>query len=301
MENFEKIGSMEMMKAPSFHLDEFQNRVLSNLHLEFFLKKCRFLITPDYRYLLTGEADEKEIAALDYKIAEKKDALDKLKMLLIYDLSVYSALLETNSYYIASNGHLLICRFLGIKDHPEAFELKLYTTSRDDLPENYKDKIYLGRDYISIKTLRKEHFGLRYMRNSLIEQLMRLRARMMELLAEEVRLEMEEEYIQEIEELIGEFAEGSNRIMEKFPVEINTKTLERDALVQANAQFRNLKHILMEIEESLREMEQNLFEDDVPRAVRYVTKFKKDVVNDINTIMFKINGRISDAVNGIHG
>ncbi|HQI21015.1 MAG TPA: hypothetical protein PLW55_16815, partial [Leptospiraceae bacterium] len=110
-----------------------------------------------------------------------------------------------------------------------------------------------------------------------------------------------EEFLSEVEELIGEFAEASNRIMEKFPVEINTRTLERESLVQANAQFRNLKHILMEIEESLREMEQNLFEKDSPRAVRYVTKFKKDVVNDINTIMFKINGRISDAVNGIHG
>lgn len=301
MENFDKIGQTEMMKVPHFHLDEFQTRVLNNLHLEFFLKKCRFIITPDYRYLLTGEADEKETGILDYKIPEKREALEKLKLLLIYDLSLYSALLETNSYYIASNGHLLICRFNAVKDHPEAFELKLYTISRDDLPENYKDKIYLGRDYISIKNLRKEHFGLRYMRNSLIEQLMHLRARMMELLPEETREDLEEEFLSEVEELIGEFAEASNRIMEKFPVEINTRTLERESLVQANAQFRNLKHILMEIEESLREMEQNLFEKDSPRAVRYVTKFKKDVVNDINTIMFKINGRISDAVNGIHG
>ncbi|HMX56667.1 MAG TPA: hypothetical protein PKE49_09110 [Leptospiraceae bacterium] len=301
MENFDKIGQTEMMKVPHFHLDEFQTRVLNNLHLEFFLKKCRFIITPDYRYLLTGEADEKETGILDYKIPEKREALEKLKLLLIYDLSLYSALLETNSYYIASNGHLLICRFNTVKDHPEAFELKLYTISRDDLPENYKDKIYLGRDYISIKNLRKEHFGLRYMRNSLIEQLMHLRARMMELLPEETREDLEEEFLSEVEELIGEFAEASNRIMEKFPVEINTRTLERESLVQANAQFRNLKHILMEIEESLREMEQNLFEKDSPRAVRYVTKFKKDVVNDINTIMFKINGRISDAVNGIHG
>ncbi len=301
MENFDRIGQTEMMKVPHFHLDEFQSRVLNNLHLEFFLKKCRFIITPDYRYLLTGEADEKETGSLDYKIPEKREALEKLKLLLIHDLSLYSALLETNSYYIASNGHLLICRFLTVKDHPEAYELKLYTISRDDLPENYKDKIYLGRDYISVKNLRKEHFGLRYMRNSLIEQLMHLRARMMELLPENAREDLEGEYLTEIEELIGEFAEASNRIMEKFPVEINTRTLERESLVLANAQFRNLKHILMEIEESLREMEQSLFDKDNPRAVRYVTKFKKDVVNDINTIMFKINGRISDAVNGIHG
>ena len=72
MENFDKIGQTEMMKVPHFHLDEFQTRVLNNLHLEFFLKKCRFIITPDYRYLLTGEADEKETGILDYKIPEKR-------------------------------------------------------------------------------------------------------------------------------------------------------------------------------------------------------------------------------------
>jgi hypothetical protein len=35
-------------------------------------------------------------------------------------------------------------------------------------------------------------------------------------------------------------------------------------------------------------------------AARYVTKLRKDLTNDINYIMVKVNGRISDAVNGIH-
>jgi hypothetical protein len=34
-------------------------------------------------------------------------------------------------------------------------------------------------------------------------------------------------------------------------------------------------------------------------AARYVTKLRKDLTNDINYIMVKVNGRISDAVNGI--
>lgn len=35
-------------------------------------------------------------------------------------------------------------------------------------------------------------------------------------------------------------------------------------------------------------------------AARYVTKLRKDLVNDINYVMLKVNGRINDAVNGIH-
>lgn len=301
MENFERLAKTEMMKLSGFHLDEFQKRCLAGMHLEFFLRKCRVIITPDHRYLLTGESDEKEIAALESALAGREESLEKLRQLLLYSLSMYSALLETNSYYVASNGHLLICRFSSIKDLPDNYQIKVYTISRDDLPENYKDKIYLGRDSLSVKNLRKEHFGLRFMRNSLIDQLMKLRARMMDILPESGRKELESEFLIEIEELISEFAEGSNRIMEQYPVEITTRTLERDAIIEANSQFRNLKHILIEIEESLREMEQLLFTQDNPRSVRYVTKFKKDVINDINTIMFKINGRISDAVNGIHG
>lgn len=301
MENFQRLARTEMMKVSGFHLDEFQKRCLAGMHLEFFLKKCRVIITPDHRYLVTGESDEKEISALEHAMAGKEEAMEKLRLLLVYNLSMYSALLETNSYYIASNGHLLICRFSSVKDHPDTYQIKAYTINRDDLPENYKDKIYLGRDYLSVKNLRKEHFGLRFMRNSLIDQLMKLRARMMDIVPEAARKELESEFLTEIEELISEFAEGSNRIMEQYPVEITTRNLERNAIVEANAQFRNLKHILIEIEESLREMEQLLFSQDNPRSVRYVTKFKKDVINDINTIMFKINGRITDAVNGIHG
>ncbi len=34
------------------------------------------------------------------------------------------------------------------------------------------------------------------------------------------------------------------------------------------------------------------------RAARYVTKLRKDVANNVNYIMVKVNGRITDCVNG---
>jgi hypothetical protein len=65
-----------------------------------------------------------------------------------------------------------------------------------------------------------------------------------------------------------------------------------------NSRFRELKHLLIEADDVLRETEERLFES-APHAARYVTKFRKDVTNDVNYIMLKVNGRISDAVNGI--
>ena len=180
------------------------------------------------------------------------------------------------------------------------FEIKLYTNSKRDLKEHYKDKIYIGRDFVSMKTLKREHFGLKFIRNSLSDQIEKLTGRIQKFAPEEVADEMEQEYLDEIEELTGEFAEGATAIIEAFPVEINSHTLDTDALIDVNTKFRELRHILIEIEDSVRELEQRLFDLGAAHAARYATKFRKDITNDINYIMIKVNGRISDTINGIH-
>jgi len=60
----------------------------------------------------------------------------------------------------------------------------------------------------------------------------------------------------------------------------------------------NLKHVLSEAEIVAREMEERLLAAG-SGAARYATKLRKDLANDVNYIMLKVNGRISDAVNGI--
>lgn len=300
MQSLRKIVEMQLVKVPHFPLDAFQEGVLDNLHLEFFLEKCRVLITPGNDILLTGDAAEKEIDDFYALINANKETIDKLKWIVLYDLSVYSALLETNSYYITSNNHLLIARFVPYGDEPDKFELKLYTIARTDLPHNYKDKIYIGRDFISLHSLRRDHLGIANIRQSLSEQLTKMRKRVHENVISEQIEEIESEFLREIEELINEFGDGSEEIIHRFPVDITTKSIEKKALVEVNQQFRALKHILIEIEESVRELESKLFDQDFSRAVRYVTKFRKDITNYTNYLIMKVNGRISDAVNGIH-
>jgi hypothetical protein len=69
-------------------------------------------------------------------------------------------------------------------------------------------------------------------------------------------------------------------------------------LLEVNRAFREMKHVLAEAETVARELEERLLAAG-SGAARYVTKLRKDLANDVNFIMLKVNGRISDAVNGI--
>ena len=116
MQSLNNIVNEASLDVPDYHLDHFQSRVLEELHLEFFFAHCRFLITPACRYITTGKADPQEIAQLEGILAQRQELIDELKRYLMYGLTLYSALLETNSYNIAVNDHLVIARFVGLRD-----------------------------------------------------------------------------------------------------------------------------------------------------------------------------------------
>jgi len=298
MQSLNSIVSRPSLPVPAFHLDHFQRRILEDLHLEFFFAKCRFLITPAFSYVTTGETDAEEESQLRAILQQRQDLIQQLKSYLIYNLSLYSALIETNSYFIAVNDHLVIARFVGTRSHPNGFEVKLYTLRPEDLPARYGDKIYLGRDYLSLDSPRRDHFGLRHIRNSLREQLVKLRGRLQESAPESLRGRLERDYLGDLQELAEDFSRRADEVLSGFPPSFPGDVLEEQTLLELNRRFRELKHLLFEADEVLRELEQEAFEE-APHAARYVTKFRKDITNDINYIMLKVNGRISDAVNGI--
>ena len=302
MRNFERLKEIDHLKIPTFQRDEFQDRIFKNLYLEFFLESCRFLITPNLHYLTTGPTRAEELETIEELLKSQQPLIHQLKQFVIYNLALYSALLETNSYYITSNDHLLICRFVsaGSDKKDRSYELKLYTLGKHDLPENYKDKLYLGRDFANIARLSRDHFGIKQISDSLTAQVDRMRERVRNFSPHEIFNELEDEYISEIDEIIGEFSNDAAELMTEFPVDISTKSLKPESLIEVNYRFRELKHMLIEVEETSRDMETRMFEGDLSRSVRYVTKFRKDVQNYINYIILKVNGRITDAVNGFH-
>lgn len=299
MKNLIKLKSIESLKIPHIHLDGFQKNIFNNIYLEFFLKKSRVIITPDYQFYLTGETSDDEIIELE-NLIKQKELLKKLKEFIIYNLALYSALIETNSYFIENNQYLIICRFVQMENLDDNFELKIYTIHPDELPENYKDKIYLGRDFVNIQTLQRKHLGILSISKSLIEQIKKLEKRFMEYIPKEIYSEIESEYLDEIKELILEIDEFSHDIQKKFPEEISKKTLNEEKLIEINTNFRNIKHILIDIEESVKELEDKLFKLNLIKASKYIIKFKKDIINYIYYILIKVNGRISDSLNHIH-
>jgi hypothetical protein len=295
MQSLNTIVNEAALKVPDYHLDHFQARVLEELHLEFFFVHCRFLITPSFRYVTTGKATPQEIAQLEGILAQRQELIGELKRYLMYGLTLYSALLETNSYHIVVNDHLVIARFVGLRD---AFEVKLYTLRQEDLPARYEDKIYLGRDVLRLDRLERDHFGLRDMRHVLREQTMKLRRRLDEHAPESMRAQLERDYLGDLHELVEDFSKNAGQLLKDFPPAFPGDELDWRTLLEMNRRFRELKHRLVEADEMLRDMEKALFEE-APHAARYVTKLRKDVTNAENYILLKVNGRITDAVNGI--
>jgi hypothetical protein len=297
MKTLDALVDRDSFPVPSFVLDNFQKRVREGLHLEFFLARGRLILTPHLSYLTTNEASPAEEERIRSIADEKQDLLEELKLYLLYNLSLYSALLETNSYHVALNDHRLISRFLTYS--PGVCEVKLYTQPPGDPLERYGDRIYLGRDCLPLDSPRRPHLGLGYLRQSLPQQLGKLRARLERHSRAEERADLEHEFVEDLEELVDEFAQKADAVLCAYPAEISSRVLAPERLLELNRDFRELKHVLSDAEILVREMEERMLAAG-SHVARYATKLRKDLTNDINYIMLKVNGRISDTVNGIH-
>ncbi len=294
MQSLNTIAARESLPAPTFHLDRFQESVLDRMHLEFFFERCRVLITPSLRHLVTGEARRDEQEQFQALLEQHPGRIAELKRLVLWNLALHSALLETNSYYVAVNEHLVIVRFVG---REPGFELKLYTLRPEDLPDRYADKIYLGRDLLVIDEPRRPHSGVGFLRDSLREQLGKLESRLVKLAPAPVAAELRREFFGDVSELLEDVTAAADGIERDFPARA-PEGLDEPALLDLNHRFRELKHLLVEVDGVLAELEDRAFVQATP-AARYVTKLRKDVTNDVNYLMLKVNGRISDRVNGI--
>lgn len=296
MKTLAALVEREAFPVPAFPLDHFQKRLREGLHLEFFLSHGRLILTPHLAPLTTADATPSERQQLRAILEEKQDLLEQLKLFLLHDLSVYSALLETNSYYIAVNEHRVISRFLLLE--PGVCEVKLYTQPPGDPIERYGDRIYLGRDCLPLDSPRRPHLGLGYLRRSLPEQIARLAARLERHTTPAEHAVLRDEYLGDLEEAAQEFVRMADELIEGFAPDISASALGNQELLEVNRRFRELKHALFDAEIAAREMEERLLASGSD-AARYVTKLRKDLTNDVNFVMLKVNGRISDAVNGI--
>jgi cytosine/adenosine deaminase-related metal-dependent hydrolase len=114
----------------------------------------------------------------------------------------------------------------------------------------------------------------------------------------EVRALIEEESMQDVDDNLEELETLARDVVDCYPHEISSRTVTPEGLLEVNRVFRDIKHVLLDVDESLRELEDGLRKGPSSQAARYVTKLRKDVENFVSFILIKVNGRITDSVNG---
>ena len=228
MKTLSALLERESFEVPPFALDHFQKKVREGLHLEFFLARGRLILTPHLAPLTTAEATAAEDAQVRAILEDRQELLEQVKLYLLFNLSLYSALLETNSHHVAVNDHRVISRFLPYG--AGACEVKLYTQPPGDPVERYGDRIYLGRDCLPLDSPRRPHLGLGYLRQSLPEQVGRLAGRLDRHATAAERAALAGEFLVDLQELAEEFAQKADRVLRTYPPEISSRSAHgRDA------------------------------------------------------------------------
>jgi len=293
MNEVEELSKIQVDKLPELKfmlLDDLHNRVLHNLYLELGTGPVLYLVSPSFT-VLNPTPNEK----INDFLRRKEELLEYIKELVVYNLAVYSVLLDVNSYFIEQNRYLVLARLREKDSGGRRYEIKFYTHSPRELMTNYKDKIYIGRDFIDLFNFKRKYFGVKELINSLKEQ-------------NEFLLDKAEErvknpgkyksFFQEINEYLNEIENESTLILQSLPPYLDFSKLKGDDLIDINSQYRSINHYLFELRDEVSEFENVLFDKEA-EFVRYVTKYKKDLANLIAYFNIKINGFLSEKIHGL--
>lgn len=291
MNEVEEISKLDITTLPqleSFLFDDLQQKALKHLYLELGTGPVLYLLSPSYSVI--NPTPNETIS--DF-LRKKENILNYMKEYLIQNLKVYSALLDVNSYFVEQNNFLLLARLRERDSGGRRYEVKYYTHSPRELMTHYKDKIYIGRDFIDLFQFKRKYLGIKEMIVSLKDQYEVLLDK-----AEE-KLEKPSEYksfFQEIKEYVNELSSESLLILQSLPPYLDYSKLKGEDLIDINAQYRSINHYLIELRDEVAEFDNLLrFKKEIG-FVRYVTKYKKDLTNIISYFNIKINGYLSEKI-----
>jgi hypothetical protein len=209
-------------------------------------------------------------------IADNEPYLDSLKEFIINSLFVYSAIVEENSYYLTKPQSIIISRLKHKYDF--TFEIRFYTHYDDELLNSYKDKIYIGRSFITLEQFEQKYLGLENTFSSLGEQNKKIQKRAKQKL--KAFQEYKKPYLDEIDYLIKEtISEAMDRI-KLFP-EDNYKQTSKIKLNLMLDGLLVIQNLMIELREFTQEFENKLRHNEENKFVKYLTKFSKDLITDI--------------------
>jgi hypothetical protein len=285
MNEIEELSKLKLKDLPELEpllSDDLHQNIIKHLYLELGTGPVLYLLSPSYS-VINPTPNE---TVSDF-ITNKDDVLNYIKEYIMQNLSVYSVLLDVNSYFIEQNNFLVLARLRERDSGGRHYEIKFYTHSSRELMTNYKDKIYIGRDFIDLFQFKRKHFGLHDYFGSLKDQYEVLLDRAEEKLKNPLQYKA---FFQEIKEYVNELhTEGLNALQE-LPPYLDFKKVTGQDLIDINAQYRVINHYVIELRDEVDEFESNLRDKKESGFVRYVTKYKKDLANLISYFNIKING-----------
>ncbi|MFQ6038347.1 MAG: hypothetical protein ACE5LV_07000, partial [Candidatus Aminicenantales bacterium] len=226
-------------------------------------------------------------------IQKKESLLDYLKEYIIQNLTVYSVLLDVNSYFIEQNNFLVLARLRERDSGGRRYEIKFYTHSPRELMTHYKDKIYIGRDFIDLFQFKRKYLGVKEIILSMKDQYDVLIDKAEEKLKRPLEYKA---FFQEIKEYVSELSNESLQILQSLPPYLDFDKLTGEDLIEINSQYRTINHYMIELNDEVAEFENLLRYKKEMDFVRYVTKYKKDLSNNISYFNIKINGFLKQKI-----
>jgi len=296
MNEVEELSKLDIKSLPPLKailLDDLHQNVLKNLYLELGAGPVLYLLSPSYS-VVTPTPNE----TVNDFISNKENLLDYLKEYIIKNLAVYSVLLDVNSYFAEQNNYLVLARLRERDSGGRRFEIKFYTHSPRELLTNYRDKIYIGRDFIDLFHFRRKYLGVKELMVSIKDQYEALLDRAEEKLNEPLEYKS---FFQEIKESVNELRSESLMILQPLPPYLDFNKLKGKDLIEINAQYRTINHYLIELNDEVAEFENLLRFKKETNFVRYVTKYKKDLANAISYFNIKINGCLTEKIRNLKG
>ena len=288
VEELSKLDPKTLPKLQNFLLNDLHQKALQHLHLELGTGPVLYLLSPSYT-VISPTPNE----TISDFLQKKENILDYLKEFIIQNLAVYSVLLDVNSYFVEQNSFLVLARLRERDSGGRRYEIKFYTHSPRELMTHYKDKIYIGRDFIDLFQFKRKYLGVKELILSLREQYDVVLDKAEEKLSKPLEYKS---FFQEIKEYVNELVTESLEILQPLPPYLDFKKLSGKDLININAQYRTINHYLIELNDEVAEFENLLRYKKETDFVRYVTKYKKDLANSISYFNIKINGCLSEKI-----
>lgn len=259
------------LECPELTYSNLYKKALEGFHFEFELEEGNFLFSPFYTTLIGDSPQE-----LKDFVTNNESFLDSLKEYILSSLYIYSALIEENSYYLTKPHSILIARLLHKRD--ARFEVKFYTHYEDELLGNYKDKLYIGRDFINLKKFDRKYLGLKKYFLSMIEQNDKIQERAKQKLR--YYDDYKEPYMDEINYLIQEIVSDSMERIKLFQ-QVRLSDIPKANLPVVLDNILYLTNLMIELRELNNEFAQKLRLGGENDFVKYLTKFLKDLIDGI--------------------